>query len=497
MTDGTVLNPVELPKKQEHVHTFDDWVNYNDSINLNCESKLYYHICTGCKSIEWTKGTYKDHSFNIEKTAPTCTEKGYTKYTCHCGETYTDSYTNPIEHSPLDLVEENYIEPTCATSGSYDAVVYCRTCENKISSETVILSKEKLHSVSNGICTVCNIPESSRGLSYELNDDEKSYTLIGIGTSTDSCLTIGIYNNLSVTHIAANALSDSDSYGDNYNLERVNISKSVIEISPSAFGEFSHINYIHVDADSDHYKSIDGNLYTKDEKILIRYAPQNKNTNFSIPNTVEVIGQYAFSAAFNLENVNIPNSVKTIEDSAFLRCWTLNGIILPNSVESIGDYAFLFCSGISYASIGAGITSISDSAFYACTNLQNIFVNTNNPVYQSIDGNLYTKTSNILCLYAIGKANSTFIVPNFVTGIGAHAFACCDYLKSIVISQNVEFIERRAFVYCENLLAINFENPKNWSANSNYISSTDLETPSTAATLLVSTYWDAYWTRNR
>ena len=41
----------------------------------------------------------KGHSYTSKVTAPTCTEQGYTTYTCACGHTYKDNYTAATGHS--------------------------------------------------------------------------------------------------------------------------------------------------------------------------------------------------------------------------------------------------------------------------------------------------------------------------------------------------------------------------------------------------------------
>ena len=77
------------------------------------------------------------HDYETVVTAPTCTEDGYTTYTCTvCGDTYTDDETDALGHTPLDTVEENYIAPTCTENGSVDYVVYCDVCDAEISRET-------------------------------------------------------------------------------------------------------------------------------------------------------------------------------------------------------------------------------------------------------------------------------------------------------------------------------------------------------------------------
>ena len=38
------------------------------------------------------------HSYKTQVVAPTCTERGYTIYTCSCGETHNDNYVNALGH---------------------------------------------------------------------------------------------------------------------------------------------------------------------------------------------------------------------------------------------------------------------------------------------------------------------------------------------------------------------------------------------------------------
>ena len=42
------------------------------------------------------------HNYTAVTTAPTCTEQGYTTYTCDCGETYVDNYVNATGHADND-----------------------------------------------------------------------------------------------------------------------------------------------------------------------------------------------------------------------------------------------------------------------------------------------------------------------------------------------------------------------------------------------------------
>ncbi len=76
------------------------------------------------------------HSYVTTVTPPTCTEQGYTTYTCHCGDSYIADYVPAKGHTDAPSVEENRIEADCTHEGSYDSVVYCSVCKVEISRET-------------------------------------------------------------------------------------------------------------------------------------------------------------------------------------------------------------------------------------------------------------------------------------------------------------------------------------------------------------------------
>lgn len=74
------------------------------------------------------------HDYQAEVTAPTCTEQGYTTYTCpEDGESYVGNYVPALGHAPADAVRENETAATCVSEGSYDSVVYCSRCGEELS----------------------------------------------------------------------------------------------------------------------------------------------------------------------------------------------------------------------------------------------------------------------------------------------------------------------------------------------------------------------------
>lgn len=64
------------------------------------------------------------HSYTPVITPPTCTEQGYTTYTCECGDSYISDYTDALGHNWDDGVITT--EPTYTTDGT---IIYtCTRC---------------------------------------------------------------------------------------------------------------------------------------------------------------------------------------------------------------------------------------------------------------------------------------------------------------------------------------------------------------------------------
>ena len=140
-------------------------------------------------------------------------------------------------------------------------------------------------------------------------------------------------------------------------------------IASDAFYGCTGLTSINVAEDNLNYASIDGVLYSKDKKTLIR-VPITK-TNFTIPNSVTSIGGSAFEGCTGLTSITIPNSVTSIGGSAFYGCTGLTSVTIPNSVTSIGGFAFYSCTGLTSMTVEA-TTPPSCSAPYHIVSNYNI-----------------------------------------------------------------------------------------------------------------------------
>ena len=105
-----------------------------DTVEATGEHTFADGECTVCGALDHV------HSYNKVVTDPTCTEQGYTTYTCsdsECGDTYVDDYTDALGHTDSEAVVENNVAADCENNGSYDNVVYCSVCGVETSRETV------------------------------------------------------------------------------------------------------------------------------------------------------------------------------------------------------------------------------------------------------------------------------------------------------------------------------------------------------------------------
>ena len=130
---------VELSRETVHVDALDHNIVNHQAQAPTCTEIGWeeYETCSRCDYTTYVEIPATGHDYKAKVTEPTCTEKGYTTYTCACGDSYIANEVPATGHSPLDAVKEKEITPDCTTAGSYDNVVYCSACDVELSRETI------------------------------------------------------------------------------------------------------------------------------------------------------------------------------------------------------------------------------------------------------------------------------------------------------------------------------------------------------------------------
>ncbi len=248
----------------------------------------------------------------------------------------------------------------------------------------------------------------------------------------------------------------------NREIESISLPASLETIGDS-FIFSSVLSSIILDEANDYFCLQDGILYNKDKTILVHYPSMKGDIKFTIPNTVKLINNYAFSGCNSLKELEIPGNVETvghnsfeacenlsnisfcyglkvIEDAAFDQCNSITNIRLNDSVSYIGSFAFR-CANLKRIRLPEGLEKIENFTFQWCEKLETINI---------------PESIKIIGYQAFGECKSLkkITIPQNVTEIGAWAFWHCDSLANITIPDSVTLIEDNAFGYCESLTSV-------------------------------------------
>ncbi len=98
------------------------------------------------------------------------------------------------------------------------------------------------------------------------------------------------------------------------------------------------------------------------------YEAEEK-TELNLPESLEKIGQSAFSDCTSLRKITIPSGVEVIMNQTFQNCYGLTTVVFSEGLKAIGNFAFLNCSGLVNVVIPDGLNVIFEQAFRRCTSL--------------------------------------------------------------------------------------------------------------------------------
>ena len=229
--------------------------------------------------------------------------------------------------------------------------------------------------------------------------------------------------NLTSIALPANVMSiGNKAFSYCNDLSSITLPDSITSIGVNPFESCESLTRINVSPEHPTLAVIDGVLFSKTNKRLICYPKALVMTEYTIPQGIQSIGDYAFYSCEGLTSITIPDGVSNIGDYAFEHCKNLVGITLPDSVTDIGDHAFSYCDGLTSIALPDSLTSIGNWAFDSCSSLTNINV------------------------------------PDSLTSIGNYAFSNCDSLMSIVVGR-----DSYAKQYCiDNDLPYTYADANDW-----------------------------------
>ncbi len=176
------------------------------------------------------------------------------------------------------------------------------------------------------------------------------------------------------------------------------------------FASAKVIEDISIADDNPYYSDNDSNIII--EKATGKLVKVSMSIT-EIPDSVKIIGRWAFNALHGLTEMLIPSNVIAIENEAFYNAG-IEKIIFSEGLKSIADYAFYNSDGF-----------------------------------------------------------TQLVLPNSLEYIGRNVFASSDYLNSVYIGSNVKYIGVQAFDNAKSTCVIycaDHEKPVDWTTKWNYAS---------------------------
>lgn len=155
-----------------------------------------------------------------------------------------------------------------------------------------------------------------------------------------------------------------------------------------------------------------------------------------------------------INSIIISDGIINIGAYAFSDCDSVKTVTIAESVTTVGANAFSDCDSVTEFLIGDHISYIGECAFSLCDSLTNFCVGDNNKYFVCVDGILFNRKLDTLIQYPIGRSDTYFEIPGYITEIGSYAFCECDTLNEVFVSDSVTTVGKDAFKDCSKIKGV-------------------------------------------
>lgn len=187
----------------------------------------------------------------------------------------------------------------------------------------------------------------------------------------------------------------------------------------------------------------------------------------SLPSTIEVVGNSAFSDCSHLEYIDLPESLEEIGESAFKNCVSLLSIEIPQKIKKLGEDSFRGCSNLEQVLIPDSIEYLPSYMFSSCKKLKSIklpqkLIQIGSRAFETcvaLENILFNDDLNLIGMGAFSGCTNlkSISLPNSVYQIGSEAFKNCRNIEEIILPQQIEEIEFGLFSGCSKLKSITIQ----------------------------------------
>lgn len=196
----------------------------------------------------------------------------------------------------------------------------------------------------------------------------------------------------------------------------------------------------------------------------LRYVYGKLVGEFSVPEGITQISQYAFSGQTGLTKVTFPQSVYEIGEYAFKNCLNLETVEFASdsALAKIGNYVFADCKNLKNVSLPRALTEIGNYTFAGCKSLTSISL-----------------PSSVAKLGDYAFANCGFTeltVPSSITTYGKGTFANNNSLTSVSFATNTAIVGTYMFANCSKLNDVTLPSSLTYLAEGMFQNCTSLTT---------------------
>ncbi len=190
----------------------------------------------------------------------------------------------------------------------------------------------------------------------------------------------------------------------------ISLPETLESIGEGAFSGCTSLEAVTVAAKNPYFSADGGVLYDKAQKELILYLAGKTDSDYTVPDGTKAIGQYAFALNNHIQSVSIPDSVKSIGVGAFSYCEALQTATLPQGITVLPDELFSGCSMLTEADIPQSVTKIGAAAFSGCAKLAVSIPSCITEIGED-------------AFFGCSSVSGELALPNGLTSLGASAFS--------------------------------------------------------------------------
>ena len=272
--------------------------------------------CSKCGEVELS-----DCSYSTLVTEPTCSEVGYTTYSCeNCHYSYNANFVDCIKHSFTNYISDNNTQIGVDGTKTAYCDYGCGTTDTVVDKGSA-LETEKPGKEEPEKPNPEKPEKPSTTYTYRLNDDKTTITITKYTASDENVVIPSSIDGYVVTGIDEKAFQ--------------NITTMKTILFPSSL------------------KSI-GNY---------AFAGCTSLTMVTLPESLTELGNYAFQGCVALKSAKLNAGWKNVSEGLFQGCTSLSSVTLPDTIQYIRANAFRGCTSLKTLSLPKSLSIIYANAF--------------------------------------------------------------------------------------------------------------------------------------